>query len=195
MDALEALHQRVSVPRLVGPAPSAEQREAMYRAALRAPDHAYLRPWRFLVVEDDGLMALGELFGRAALAKAGGDLSEDVLARYQGLPLRAPLLIVAICSHSEHPKVPRIEQDMACAAAVSNMLVAAHAQGLGCVWRTGDLAYDPIVMQGLGLASNETIAAFLYVGHPAGELKRVPELNPQDFFTTWPPAQGSLTRT
>ncbi len=195
MDALDALHQRVSVPRLVGPAPTAAQREAMYRAALRAPDHAYLRPWRFLVIEGEGLEALGELFGRAALVQANGDLSADVLARYQGLPLRAPLLIVAICSHSEHPKVPSIEQDMACAAAVSNMLVAAHAQGLGCVWRTGDLAYDPLVREGLGLGSHETIAAFLYVGHPAGELKRIPELDPQDFFTSWPPVQGSATRT
>jgi len=186
MDALEALHQRVSVPRLVGPAPTDEQRQAMFRAALRAPDHAYLRPWRFLVVEGDGLVALGELFGQAALAQADGDLSEDVLARYQGLPLRAPLLIVAICVHADHPKVPPIEQDLACAAAVSNMLVAAHAQGLGCVWRTGDLAYDPVVRSGLGLTSSETIAAFLYVGHPAGELKRVPELDYRDFFSAWP---------
>ena len=68
MDALTLLHERVSVPRLVGPAPTAEQQQAMFLAALRAPDHAYLRPWRFLVIEGSGLDALGELFGRAALA-------------------------------------------------------------------------------------------------------------------------------
>lgn len=189
MDALDALHHRVSVPRLVGPAPTEEQRQALFQAALRTPDHAYLRPWRFLLIEDAGLEALGELFGRAALAKVDGDLSADVLARYQGLPMRAPLVIVGICSHVAHPKVPTVEQDMSCAAAVSNMLIAAHALGLGAVWRTGELAYDPIVMSGLGLHAHESIAAFLYVGQPAGELKRVPELDPQDFFAVWPPEQ------
>lgn len=185
MDALQALHERVSVPRLIGPAPTAAQRDALFKAALRAPDHAYLRPWRFLVVEGEGLEHLGELFGRAALAQTQ-DLSPDTLARYQGLPLRAPLMIIAIGRHIEHPKVPSIEQEMSCAVAVGNMLVAAHAVGLGAVWRTGDLAYDPIVRQGLGLADNEIIAAFLYIGHPAGMRKTVPSLEVTDFFQNWP---------
>ncbi|WP_150303470.1 nitroreductase family protein [Pseudomonas saliphila] len=187
MDALQALHERVSVPRLIGPAPTAAQREALFKAALRAPDHAYLRPWRFLVVEGEGLERLGELFGRAALAQTQ-DLSPDTLARYQGLPLRAPLMIIAIGRHIEHPKVPLIEQEMSCAVAVGNMLIAAHALGLGAVWRTGDLAYDPIVRQGLGLADNEFIGAFLYVGHPAGMRKPVPSLEVADFFQSWPPS-------
>ncbi|MGB3595412.1 MAG: nitroreductase [Pseudomonas neustonica] len=185
VDALSTLHQRVSVPRLIGPAPDPEQQQAMFDAALRAPDHAYLRPWRFLVMQDEGLEALGELFGKAALADTP-DLSADTLARTQGLPLRAPLMIVAISCHHEHPKVPFIEQDLACGAAVSNMLIAAHAMGLGAVWRTGALAYHPLVKQGLGLAENEQIIAFLYVGHPAGERKQVPQLNSDDFFQRWP---------
>ena len=185
MDALQALHERVSVPRLIGPAPTAAQREALFKAALRAPDHAYLRPWRFLVLESEGLERLGELFGRAALAQTP-DLSPDTLSRYQGLPLRAPLMIIAIARHIDHPKAPFIEQEMSCAVAVGNMLIAAHAMGLGAVWRTGDLAYDPMVREGLGLADNELIAAFLYVGHPAGARKNVPALEIGEFFQDWP---------
>ncbi|MEH6492972.1 nitroreductase family protein [Halopseudomonas sp.] len=186
VDAISVLHQRVSVPRLTGPAPTLEQQETIFQAALRAPDHAYLRPWRFLVMQGEQLEALGELFGRAALADTP-DLSADTLARFQGLPLRAPLLIVAISCHQEHPKVPTIEQDLACGAAVSNMLLAAHALGLGAVWRTGALAYHPLVKRGLGMADNEQIIAFLYIGHPAGERKQVPQLNVDDFFQPWPP--------
>jgi nitroreductase len=185
MDALTLLHERVSVPRLTGPAPTAEQCRALFQAALRAPDHAYLRPWRFLVVQDDGLDRLGELFGAAALNDTP-DLSPDTLARYQGLPLRAPMVIVCIVNPSEHPKVPLVEQQMSCAVAVGNMLLAAHALGLGAVWRTGDLAYHPLIRQGLGLADNEQIAAYLYLGQPAGERKRVPELDPLEFFKPWP---------
>lgn len=185
MDALTALHERVSVPRLIGPAPSKAQQEALFRAALRAPDHAYLRPWRFLVLEGEDLERLGLLFGQAALVQTA-DLSADTLARYQGLPLRAPLIIIAISRHVPHPKVPRIEQEMSCAVAVGNMLVAAHAMGLGAVWRTGDLAYDSIVRGGLGLDEEEQIAAFLYIGSPAGERKSVPELDIDDYFQSWP---------
>ncbi|MGI3130123.1 nitroreductase family protein [Halopseudomonas pachastrellae] len=185
MDALTALHQRTSVTRLTGPAPSAAQQQVLFRAALRAPDHAYLRPWRFLAVEGAGLNALGEVFARAALADTP-DLSADALARFQGLPLRAPLVIVAISCHQEHPKVPAIEQDLACGAAVNNMLLAAHAMGLGAVWRTGALAYHPLVHEELGLADNEQILAFLYVGQPVGEPKTPPELDVTRYFSAWP---------
>ena len=60
MDALDLLLNRVSVPRLVAPGPDAGQRELLFRAALRAPDHAQLRPWRFLTVEGEALAQLGE---------------------------------------------------------------------------------------------------------------------------------------
>jgi nitroreductase len=185
MDTLAALHGRVSVPRLTGPAPTDEQCQALFRAALRTPDHAYLRPWRFLVVRGQGLARLGQLFGQAALADTP-DLAAEGLARFQGLPLRAPMVIVCITSPREHPKVPEVEQQMSCAVAVGNMLLAAHALGLGAVWRTGDVAYHPVIREGLGLQAGEQIAAYLYVGQPAGELKTVPELDAADFFKSWP---------
>ena len=184
MDALKALHERVSVPRLMGPAPTLVQREALFRAALRAPDHAYLRPWRFLVVEGDGLERLGELFGRSALSDCA-DITAETLARYQGLPLRAPMMVIAISCHQAHPKVPEIEQDLACGVAVGNMLLAAHALGLGAVWRTGELAYHSVVREGLGVADNERIIAFLYLGQPLGARKALPELAVEDYFQTW----------
>ncbi|HCN46567.1 MAG TPA: nitroreductase, partial [Pseudomonas sp.] len=59
MEALDALLNRVSVPRLTEPAPNAAQREGLFQAALRAPDHGQLRPWRFITVEGDGRNRLG----------------------------------------------------------------------------------------------------------------------------------------
>lgn len=185
MDALTALHERVSVTRLTGPAPTPDQREALCRAALRAPDHAWLRPWRFLVIENEGQQRLGELFAQAALSNAP-DMEADAVERMRRKPERAPLLIVAIATRHEHPKVPAQEQDISCAVAVGNMLVAAHAMGLGAVWRTGPMASHAIVRRGLGLAANERIIAFLYVGHPAGPVKAVPELPVEGFFHSWP---------
>ena len=42
-DILQFLQQRNSAPRLIAPAPSAAQLDDIFRAALRAPDHAWLR--------------------------------------------------------------------------------------------------------------------------------------------------------
>lgn len=185
MDALSALHNRVSMPRLTGPAPTPAQQEAIFRAALRAPDHAWLRPWRFLVLEGPALDRLGELFHAAALARTGDPDAEEV-QRARRLPLRAPMIIVAISSPVPHPKVPQDEQDMSCAVAVGNMLLAAHALGLGAVWRTGEPARDPVICRGLELGPGEKIIAFLYIGQPLGEGKPVPVLEPRDFFRRWP---------
>ena len=66
MQALDALLNRVSVPRLLEPAPTAEQREVLFAAAMRAPDHGQLRPWRFLTVEGAAREQMGTLLAEAA---------------------------------------------------------------------------------------------------------------------------------
>lgn len=56
------LLNRSSEPRLESPAPDSTTLERAFSCAARAPDHALLRPWRYLVIEGKGLEALGELF-------------------------------------------------------------------------------------------------------------------------------------
>ncbi len=184
MDALDALLNRVSVPRLIDPAPSAQQRELLFRAALRAPDHAQLRPWRFLTLEGAARERLGELFARAL--SAAGEVGEAALSKARAMPLRAPLLVVVIACVRAHPKVPAQEQLLAAGCAAHAMLLAAHAQGLGAVWRTGELAYHPEVAAGLGLAEHEQIVAFLYLGTPERELRSPTPLDTADFVSAWP---------
>ena len=145
MDALDALLNRVSAPRLMAPAPDAAQRELLFRAALRAPDHGQLKPWRFLTVEGEALVQLGELFARALPA----DASPEALTKARAMPLRAPLLVVVIARVQASPKVPEQEQVLAAGCAAHGILLAAHAQGIGAVWRTGDMAYNPQVAAGL----------------------------------------------
>ena len=63
--------------------------------------------------------------------------------------------------------------------------LAAHAQGVGAVWRSGELSYDARVEAGLGLMENEEIVGFLYMGTPSGEPRTPPALDPADFVTAW----------
>ena len=185
MNAIELLLERVSRPVLEDPPPTNEQLDIMFRAALRAPDHAHLRPWRFLTVSGDGRYALGELLAQVARIDKP-DLAPDAVERCQGLPLRAPMVILAICKTRGHAKVPRIEQQMSLAAAVENLLLATHAQGLGAIWRTGTLCYHPELAKGLRLADNEQLLGFIYVGTPAGPVKKLQPLAPEDFVSSWP---------
>ncbi|WP_237068379.1 nitroreductase family protein [Microbulbifer guangxiensis] len=185
MDALEALHNRVSVGKLTDPAPSEAQRENIFRAALRTADHGALRPWRFLQVEGEELHKLGQLFLRAAEAENNGPLGDAKRDKTLAMPLRAPLILVAITRLQDHPKVPHIEQHLSTAGAVQAMLTAAFAQGIGAYWRTGPLAYNPVVAEGLGLAENEHIDGFIYLGTPAKSPRQARELATSDFFSHW----------
>jgi nitroreductase len=121
MDALDALLNRVSAPRLCEPAPDAGQRELLFRAALRAPDHGQLRPWRFLTIEGAAREQLGELLAQALPA----DASPEALNKARAMPLRAPLLVVVIARVHEHPKVPAQEQVIAAGCAAHGILLAA----------------------------------------------------------------------
>ncbi len=184
MEALDALLNRVSVPRLVEPAPDAAQRDLLFRAALRAPDHGQLRPWRFLTVEGQARERMGELFAEA-LQVADAQAAPEALNKARGMPLRAPLLVVVVARVQAHPKVPASEQVIAAGCAAHGMLLAAHAQGIGAVWRTGDMAYNAHVAKGLGLAADEQIIAYLYLGTPERELRRAPEVRVEDFVSAW----------
>lgn len=183
MDALEALIERVSCPVLQEPGPSAEQLELMFKAALRAPDHGALRPWRFLVIEGEARAKLGELYLQAAL-KADPELPQPRRDKLLNAPLRAPTLVVVIAVTQPHPKVPVLEQQVAAGCAAHAMLLAAHAQGIGAMWRTGELAYDAEVLAGLGLAENEGVIGYLYLG-TAPKTRKAPQLAVEDYVSHW----------
>ncbi|MCK8046691.1 NAD(P)H nitroreductase [Shewanella sp. 1CM18E] len=164
MDALELLLTRQSTPRLTTPAPSQLQLQHILDAATRAPDHAGLTPWEFIIAEGDGLTRLGNIFV-GALKEKGADA--DLLTKASNMPLRAPMVITVVAKVKEHPKVPALEQHLAAGCAVMAMQQAAFAQGLGGIWRTGELAFDANVHQSLGLTTSDQIVGFLYLGTPA----------------------------
>jgi nitroreductase len=185
MDAITAITQRVSVAQLTGPGPSQQQVEQLYSAAFRAPDHAWMRPWRYLTIRGQGLVALGQVFAEAGLKK-DVDLAEEKVAKLKNMPQRAPLMIVAIANIQENAKVPAVEQRLAVGAGIQNILTAAYAMGLGAIWRTGEMVSDSHVRASLGLHSNEEVLGFIYIGHVNCKLKTPPKLEVADYVQDWP---------
>ena len=186
---IEALLTRNSSSRLTDPAPVGADREAIFRAALRAPDHARLRPWRFLVVEGEARAWLGEVGVRVARAM-NPELSELEERKQRNNPLRAPLVVVVLARIEQSPKVPEVEQLLSAGCATHAMLIAAQALGYGGVWRTGGIAYRPEMHAALGLHEDERVVGFLYLGTPDGPPKPLPSLEPGDFFSSWDGGEG-----
>ncbi len=185
---LAALHSRVSVGEVTDPAPSAAQREAIFKAALRAPDHGLLRPWRFLCVEGEARKHLGQILADVEESVLDEPLTPTQRGKIIARPLRAPLLVLVVAKVQAHSKVPELEQLLSTAAAVQNMLIAAHALGVGAMWRTGLSTYTPLLAKKLELASDERLLGFLYMGTPRAQQKSAPELNVAEFFCVWPRA-------
>jgi len=176
------LLNRASEPRLQAPAPPKDVLELALACAARAPDHGLLRPWRYLVVEGEGLERLGELFESSAPA----DASEAQRAKLRKAPLRAPMVLVAIASPKAHPKIPEYEQEYSCAASAAYLVLALQAEGYGAMWRSGDPANNEDVCRGLGLADHESIVGFIYTGTTISNKPAVPRPEIDEFVSRWP---------
>ncbi len=193
MDAMTLLHSRNSAPRLRDPAPEGDVLESILKAGLRAPDHAWLAPWRFLTIAGSGRENLSSLFvtSKQAERKMTGEpaLTDIEVRKISAKTMRAPLIVVVIASLTKHAKVPPIEQQLSAGCAAHSILLAAHANGYGGIWRTGDMAFSDVVMTGLGLQANESVIGFLYIGTLDGEFKSLRELSVADYCESWPPEE------
>ena len=103
MDALDNILNRVSARTLSNPIPSKDEMETVYKAALRAPDHAWLRTSSFIEVKEDGLDKLSDIFFN--FGKTIPNIADEVLEKYKNAPYRAPMIIILVNTFKEHPKV------------------------------------------------------------------------------------------
>src|SRR5271154_2097595 len=117
MDAISAITMRASPLKLGEPGPSPSEVTILLEAAIRAPDHGKLKPWRFLVIEGAARDRLRGPRG-AGPRRREPEAPEVMLEREREKPLRAPLIIVVIARVAhDHPKIPAIEQIGSAAAA------------------------------------------------------------------------------
>lgn len=187
MEALYNIASRATPRQLGGGAPSQIEIRAMMNCAVNAPDHGRLRPWRFLVIMDEGLTLLGEVFA-AASCNAGSATANAERAK----ALRSPLLIVAIYSPGDETRISEFEQLLSVGAAVENCILAAGALGYGAMWKTGRLACDPEVRAALGLAQRERIAGFIHIGTAAGP-QPMERLKHDAYVSNWPALPEGLS--
>jgi len=184
VDAYECICSRRSVRQYVSDrCPTDEDIRRVIHAASRAPSGGNGQPWHFYVVRDRGLIDRM----RAAIRDALPDCEPAI--RY-GSFYNAPC-VVAVCVdvtprpyHASDPRIVRGIDDVygnpdyfSVAAAVQNLLLAAHAGGLGACWCRPAPQYREALERLLGAPPHHKLVAGVSLGfcdHPPAPTPRRP---------------------
>jgi nitroreductase len=173
MEVLEAIRTRRTTKSFRPDPVPRDLIEQTLEAAVWAPNHRLTEPWRFTVVQGAALEQLAELRRRmtveylqsrqpspdaAQVAREG----ESAYAKAVAAPVT---VAVAITQHAD--ATIREEDYAAAAAAIQNMLLAAHALGLAAFWSTNNLVRYPPALALLGVAADERVVGLVQIGYPA----------------------------
>jgi nitroreductase len=183
MEVFEAIHGRHSQGKVKPDSLPRELIEELLDAAVQAPNHYKVRPWRFVVLTGEGRNTLGDVMA-ASQQEQHPEFPQEAFDKTRVLPLRAPVMIVVGVERPGEAKVLEIENVCAAAAATENLLLAAHAMGLGAKWRTGEWARDRKVKEFLGLEPDQHIIGFIYIGYPELVTESAPRHSFED-RTVW----------
>ena len=162
-EAIQNIMTRVSVREFTGEKISEAQLDTLLRAAMAAPSAINKQPWAFIVVTDEAkIAALGEAPAVAIIPC--GDLSKAIEGEMANFWIN----------------------DVS--AATENLLLAAHAMGLGAVW-TGlhpDMNRAKMVQEMLGLPEHIIPLCVVPVGIPAEQPEIKDKFKPENIhYNGW----------
>jgi nitroreductase len=166
------------------PAPDDAALELAARAALRAPDHGKLVPFRFAVVRGAARERLADLFedyGRRR-GKSAGDVAAE-RDRAAGPPV-----VVAVVARIDaaNPDVPPHEQWACAGGAVANFLNALHALGYAGKMLSGARAADPVIAAAF-CGPGEALLGWIAAGTAGAPPKGRGVDEPRSVLGSWAP--------
>ena len=201
------MRSRRSVRRFKPQAPDKAALERLLEAAVSAPSASNKQPWRFLVVRDRALIdrmaeAVAAATARVAkhvdpAARAQFEAYGDYFTRFRAAPVVVVVLhrgmtllsnlLDAGADAADRARVARMEESsglIGAAMALQNLLLMAHAEGLGASGMTGPLVAEDALRDLLSVPESWSIAALAPVGWPDEEPKPVPR-KPLDAVVRW----------
>ncbi len=169
MDAIEALNTRRSIRTFTSRPVSMDLVRELIRCAMHAPSAGNEQPWHFLILTN-----------------------REVLNRipdfhpYAGMAAEAPVAIL-VCGDPRQEKHPGMwVQDLS--AATENLLLAAHAKGLGAVWVGIHPREDRVLATRKLIDLPEAVIPFALIplGHPAEKAEPEDRYRPELIhLNTW----------
>jgi len=162
--ALMTERRNISPRRLVEPGPSREEVGTLMEAAVTAPDHGTLTPWRFILIPDAARPGLGHAFAKALVERDPGATQEQLETAVEKAH-RAPCLLVAVLRRDNGTSgIPDAERLVSLGCAIQNALLAATAMGYGSGLTSGRSLSSTAMRSYLGLQPDEQAVCFLAVG-------------------------------
>ncbi|GAA4334689.1 nitroreductase [Variovorax defluvii] len=185
---LAAMLSRRSVsPRRLGlPGPSAAQLNVMVDAALRAPDHGRILPWRLIDFGDAQRAALAQLFEDEKRRRTPDATAQDI-ERARAHATQTPTMLAFIVRPTPGAAVPVHEQWLAAGAALGQLVLAAHVSGFGAIVLSGQRCEDEPLRQALGIAPDETLAGFVSMGTVIAAPLAAPQIDRGRVLSDWTP--------
>ena len=171
---LEALLSRRSVKpkHLTHPVPDFDTLKLAAQAALRAPDHGALVPFRFILIREEDRDHLADLFEASAI-RLGYD--DEKVQRTRSKALKGPMLVAFVTRIDPHHRIPAVEQELTAGAAIAQFLLAIDALGFGAITLSGSILEDPELQSAFCLDANESLAGWFTIGTPDESAQKMPE--------------------
>lgn len=168
--------------------PAPVQKDVLHRvleAARFAPSAHNRQPWRFMLLETREVKEnLARAMGARLRAdrRADGDPDDRIERDVAGSFARitgAPVVVVVCMTLAEMDRYPdrrraaaeRLMAVQGTAMAAQNLLLAAHAEGLGACWMCAPLFCPDTVAETLRLPADWEPQALITLGHPADDGK------------------------
>lgn len=162
-----------------------EQIELLLNNAIWAPSHGLTQPWRFVVLQDNALLKLSEVLGKAYLEETPKELQNDKkLIKLINRPKLASAVVVLIVEREAITKISEADDFAAVACAVQNMHLTATAQGIGAFWSSTNMVKTNQFRTFLELNDQQTCIGLFYLGYPSVEWPKG-QRKPIEYVTRW----------
>lgn len=182
MNTLKLLQTRRSNKKLVAPAPNPAQLEQIFQAALRTPDHGKLQPYRFIVIEKEGLTRLATILKDDATTM---NLDERQFHKIEGI-CQKPMIIGVVAKIDEQvEKVPAWEQLVTAGCAAYGIQLAAQDLGFDNVWITGKWVKGPALRQAFRCQEQDEIVALIMLGTAEERVEKEPKAGKLEEFVSY----------
>jgi coenzyme F420-0:L-glutamate ligase/coenzyme F420-1:gamma-L-glutamate ligase len=192
------LRSRRSIRQYRAEMPAQDKLDRIFASAAMAPSAHNRQPWRYFVICDAGpkaalARAMGERLAidRRRDGDADASIKVDVersFTRISGAPVVVLVaLTLAEMDHYPNKERRRAEYLMAVqstAMATQNLLLAAHAEGLGACWMCAPLFCPDVAQRVLALPPDWEPQGLLTLGYPAAPGRLKPR-KPQSAFVTF----------
>lgn len=178
MDAIESILTRRSVRIFKEEDIPPNKIAEILSCAVKAPSSSNKKPWEFILVKDQKVKdRIGHLGARSLYERKKRKL-KDTKPRFAKIA-QAPLFIVVACDTKKSPIFWRHDGS----AATQNILLAAHALGLGAVWLGAPVAlkkHSNEIKKLLKIPKSREIVSIVALGTPKTLSNPRPHINIKD---------------